>query len=68
MAEGMRKLTADEEIEFYKEIIADPQKEKMLNNVRDSFHVLYSRSQLLLSLITSTRYFEGENVLVQSQV
>lgn len=52
MAEGMRKLTADEEIEFYKEIIADPVKEKMLSNVRDSFHVLYSRSQLLLSLIT----------------
>lgn len=68
MVNGMRKLNADEEIEFYKEIIADPQKEKMLNNVRDSFHVLYSRSQLLLSLITSTRYFEGENVLVQSQV
>ena len=42
MVNGMRKLNADEEIEFYKEIIADPQKEK----------VLYSRSQLLLSLIT----------------
>ncbi len=52
MVNGMRKLTADEEIEFYKEIIADPQKEKILNNVRDSFQVLYSRSQLLLSLIT----------------
>lgn len=52
MVDGMRKLSPDEEIEFYKEIISDPQKEKMLNNVRDSFQVLYTRSQLLLSLIT----------------
>ncbi len=52
MVDGMRKLTPEEEIEFYKEIIADPQKEKMLGNVRDSFHILYTRSQLLLSLIT----------------
>jgi hypothetical protein len=52
MVDGMRKLSPDEEIEFYKEIISDPQKEKILNNVRDSFQVLYTRSQLLLSLIT----------------
>ncbi len=48
----MKKLDTKSEIEFLKELHADPQAEKTYALLRESFNVLQTRSQMLIGLVT----------------
>ena len=48
----MRKLSTEEELALFKELHSDPERKFIYDQIRDSYHVLHSRSQLLLSLAT----------------
>tara|TARA_B100000614_G_scaffold139133_1_gene123641 strand:- start:333 stop:776 length:444 start_codon:yes stop_codon:yes gene_type:complete len=48
----MRKLSTDEELELLKELSRDPERNFIYEQIKATYQVLHSRSQLLLSLAT----------------
>ncbi len=48
----MKKLSPQEEFSNLTSIVEDESQEKILNNLKESFNTLYTRSQVLLSLTT----------------
>jgi hypothetical protein len=48
----MKKLSTEEELALFKELFSDPERKFIYDQIKESYHVLHSRSQLLLSLAT----------------
>jgi len=48
----MKKMTSAQELRYQKDIYNDDLKIKIVNNLRDDFNVIYSHSQVILSLTT----------------
>ena len=48
----MKKLTTEEELALFKKLASDPEQKFIYDQIKESYHVLHTRSQLLLSLAT----------------
>lgn len=51
-ADGLQKLSPEEELEFLKEIHGDGEPSKLFNALKDAFSLLQTRAQMLLGLAT----------------